>query len=106
MFLTPQSGALCPRIVQSHKSSYNHPLTVPVSLLSFLLILQALPGDARLRSVVNTFIGFQDRTSHTTTIPSWNATENLEPEGENTVKNDTGSLVASGRVEGSAEQVG
>src|SRR5712671_1037 len=89
-FLTPQPGALCPGIVQSHESSYNHPLAVPVALLAFLPIPPAPPGGARLRSVVNTFIGFRERTSHTATIPSWDATANLEPEGENAVANDAG----------------
>jgi hypothetical protein len=90
-FLTPQPGALCPGIVQSHESSYNHPLALPVALLPFLDIP---PGGARLRSVVNTFIGLPERTSHTATIPSWDATANLEPDGENAVQNEAGSAPA------------
>lgn len=66
-FLTPQPGALCPGIVQSHESSYNHPLALPVALFP---LLDIPPGGARLRSVVNTFIGLLERTSHTATIPS------------------------------------
>ena|SRR6267142_1660989 len=91
-FLTPQPGALCPGIVQSHESSYSHPLAVPVALDPLLAILP--PGGARLRSVVKTFIGLRERTSHTATIPSWDATANLEPDGENAVQNDAGSAPA------------
>src|SRR6266581_709067 len=93
-FLTPQPGALCPGIVQSHESSYNHPLAAPVARFPLLAIPPAPPGGARLRSVVNTFIGLRERTSHTATIPSWDATANLEPDGENAVQNDAGSAPA------------
>jgi hypothetical protein len=89
-FLTPQPGALCPGMVQSHESSYNHPLALPVALL----LLDIPPGGARLRSVVNTFIGLRERTSHTATIPSWDATANLEPDGEKAVQNEAGSAPA------------
>jgi hypothetical protein len=92
-FLTPQPGALCPGIVQSHESSYNHPLAAPVGRFPLLAIPPAPPGGARLRSVVNTFIGLRERTSHTATIPSWDATANLEPDGENAVQNDAGSAL-------------
>jgi len=93
-FLTPQPGALCPGIVQSHESSYSHPLAVPVALFPLLAIPPAPPGGARLRSVVNTFIGLRERTSHTATIPSWDATANLDPDGENAVQNEAGSAPA------------
>jgi hypothetical protein len=38
--------------------------------------------------VVNIFIGLRERTSHTATIPSWDTTANLEPDGENAEQND------------------
>jgi hypothetical protein len=93
-FLTPQPGALCPGIVQSHESSYSHPLAVPAALLPLLAIPPAPPGGARLRSVVNTFIGLRERTSHTATMPSWDATANLDPDGEKAVQKEAGSAPA------------
>lgn len=92
-FRTPQPGALCAGMVQSHVSSYSHPLAVPIGLLPFLLIPPAPPGGRRLRSVVNTFIGLRERTSHTATMPSCDATANLEPDGENAVQKDAGSAL-------------
>ena len=89
-FRTPQPGALFAGIVQSHGSSYSHPLAVPMGLLPFLPIP---PGGRRLRSVVNTFIGLRERTSQTATMPSCEATANLEPDGENAVQKDAGSAL-------------
>lgn len=86
-FRTPQPGARCAGIVQSHVSSYSHPLAVPIDLLPFLPVP---PAGRRLRSVVNTFIGLRERTSHTATIPSCDATANLEPSGEKAVQKEAG----------------
>ena len=93
-FRTAQPGALCAGIVQSQVSSYSHPLAVPIGLLPLLLIPPAPPGGRRLWSVVNTFIGLRERTSHTATMPSCEATANLEPDGENAVQKDAGSALA------------
>jgi hypothetical protein len=84
-------ASMLPGIVQSHVSSYSQPLAVPVALLPLLPIPPTAPGGGRLRSVVKTFIGFRERTSHTATMPSWDATANLEPEGEDAVQNEVGS---------------
>ena len=53
----------------------------------------ALRGGARLRSVVNTFIGLWERMAHTMTIPSWDVTADSEPDSKNavTVQNDAWS---------------
>lgn len=70
------------RMTHSHESLYNHPLAAPVALFPLLAIPPAPPGGARFRSVVNIFIGWRERTSHTATMPSWVATANLELDGE------------------------
>jgi len=78
-FLTPQPGALCPSIVQSHESSYNHLLALPVALTSPRCCMTPVSGKPS--------IGLRERTSHTATISSWNTTANLEPEDEKAVRN-------------------
>ena len=73
-----------------------------------------LRGGARLRSVVNTFIGLQERMSHTMTIPSWDVTADSEPDSKHavTVQNDAWSastmkwMQVQGRVEGWEGQLG
>jgi hypothetical protein len=69
-FLTPQPGALFPGVVQSHESSYSQPLAVPIALIPVLPIPPVAPGGERVWSVVKTFIGLRERTSHTATMPS------------------------------------
>lgn len=86
--LTPHPGARYAPLDQFHGSSDNHPLATPESLV----VGPLPPPGNRVLSVWKTFSGFELRTSHMTTAPSWDATANFVPFDEKAVEKDAAML--------------